>query len=272
MNPFETPQTQPKTPEIHSVDTVDGTRIDYSPERGGIISSLKLNYREILYMDHTTFGDPNVNVKGGIPVLFPLAGPLPEELQGSYPEMKQHGFARELSWTFEEDPTHAFTQILRANEATKKIFPYDFTLSMYGDMNPDDSFTLTQSVKNEESVLEMPIAMGLHPYFKVPSHEKKNIGFDFPGGDLVKEKTEIWSNGKAISIDNPGVLRVKIPSLGILVLTISKEYRKIWVWSMTDKDFICIEPVMRDKGGLVTDPEMVQPGETFSASMNVRLE
>ena len=54
----------------------EGNEVSFSPERGGIITSLKLGGKELLYLDEETFRNPEVNVKGGIPILFPNAGPL----------------------------------------------------------------------------------------------------------------------------------------------------------------------------------------------------
>ena len=67
-------------------------------------------------------------------------------------------------------------------------------------------------------------------------------------------------------------MRVHIPTIGTLILTASPEYKKIWFWSKPDSDFICIEPVMRDEGGIVNDPCLIAPSETYSASLSVALE
>jgi galactose mutarotase-like enzyme len=129
-------------------------------------------------------------------------------------------------------------------------------------------------VKNLEQGKTLPIAMGLHPYFRVPHDEKTNIRFNFEGGALIEQQIEQWANGKMVSIDNPkvsnpaAVMEVVTPGLGILRIDASPEYRKIWIWSEPGKDFICIEPVMRDIGGLIKNPELVKPGEIFTASVN----
>lgn len=99
--------------------------------------------------------------------------------------------------------------------------------------------------------------MGLHPYFRIPSELKSKIKFDFPGGKIAQEKIENWINGKAISMKNPSTedelvpLNIVIPKLGTVVMTASPEYKRIWVWSANaNADFFCVEPVMRDTGGL----------------------
>ena len=122
----------------------------------------------------------------------------------------------------------------------------------------------------------MPVSEGFHPYFPVPEDEKQNIRFDFPGGDIIEKSFSEWSQGKTTKIDNPKVtdpnatLRVTIPKLGTLVLDVSPEYKRIWIWTQPGKDFICIEPVVRDAGGLVDDPELIKPQQTFSTKVNIR--
>ena len=256
--------------KIETEETPKGDIALLCPERG-IITSLKFcDSDEILYMDEETLNNKELNIKGGIPVLFPNAGPIPDELKTpEFASLKQHGFARDQKWNFEETMQES-SLILRANSETKKVFPYDFVLSLVNKFEKDGSFTITEQVENCEPEREMPISMGLHPYFKVANELKKDIKFDFEGGKFIEDNFDKWANGKAVSLDNPGgSMVVTIPKLGKLTFNISKEFKKIWIWSQTDKDFICIEPVMRDKGGLVTDPEMIKPYERFSAKMNI---
>ena len=259
--------------KMETVKMSDGSEVSYCPERGGIITSIKLQGREILYLDEETLKDIKTNVKGGIPVLFPNAGPIQSP---QFPDLKQHGFARNSKWTAQKGES-TFMQTLKANEDTKKVFPFDFLLSVGGQLNKDGSFSLTQSVQNTGQEA-MPVSSGLHPYFRVPNEEKKNIKFNFKGGDLVEQNIAQWANDKAFKIDNPkvddpnAVMEVVIPSVGTLFIDASKEYRRIWIWSLPGKDFVCIEPVMRDSGGLVNDPEIVLPGSTIQAKVNIRLK
>ena len=269
------------SPEINSdsfkIETIkfNNNEVSVCPERGGIITSLKLNGDEILFLDESTFKDTSISVKGGIPLLFPQAGPI--TIDSQFSDLKQHGFARNSTeWIFTKTE-NGFIETLKSNPETNKAYPFDFTLIIRGKFEKDNSFTLTQEVKNE-SDKEMPISMGIHPYFKVPSNEKENIDFNFQGGEIIKNETEKWSKDGTTSIDNPKLadqsakLEINIPSLGTLTITSSSEYQKIWVWSMSDKNFICIEPVMRDVNGLVENPEKIQPQNTFSASVNFKLK
>lgn len=263
------------------IETVAGPAengVSFSPERGGIMTSMKLGGQEVLYMDGATFEDEAKNVKGGIPVLFPNAGPLREE-ENPYPGLKQHGFARTSgSWTVEAGEGQGWVESFVANDETKKLFPYDFQLKMAAQLEADGSVSLSQAATNLEEEKDMPLAMGLHPYFRVPSAGKGNIKFDFPGGDTIEQAVDEWSNDGTVSVDNPKlrdpdeVLRVTIPGLGTLTMDVSPEYKKILVWSLPGRDFVCVEPVMRDDNGLIDDPELVKPGTTFQGRVNYRLE
>ena len=233
-----------------------GENFSFCPDRGGIITSLILGGKEILYMDRETLLDTSKSVRGGIPILFPNAGPI----EGSqFPELKQHGFARTSSAWKCEMQEQEFIETLRANEATKRVFPFDFELRMRGKLEDNGSFTLTQEVLNLAPNQAMPVAMGLHPYFKVPDAEKRNITFDFPGDDVAEAQAQTWMDGGMIALDNPTApLRITLPTIGTLVMNFSKEYEKIWIWSLPGKDFICIEPMMREPGGFVSNPEIVK--------------
>ncbi len=46
------------------------------PARGGIITEWVLAGKPVLYMDPTTLLDTTKNVRGGMPILFPVCGPL----------------------------------------------------------------------------------------------------------------------------------------------------------------------------------------------------
>jgi galactose mutarotase-like enzyme len=263
----------PRACKIERLEGVGGNEVSFSPERGGIITSIKFEGTEVLYLEDATFRDTAKNVRGGIPLLFPQAGPADET---RFPGLKQHGLARLSSeWKLNPAPNKnlgSFSESLTVLEPTAS-FPYKFRTDVTGMFDEAGAFVLTQSGTNLEEVREMPISMGLHPYFKVPHGERKNIIFDFPGGEVAAQKSQVWMSDGTVVLDNPGTpLRVYIPELGTLILSPSSEYRNIWIWSKPDADFICIEPVMRNEGGIVNDPHMLRPGESLAASLSVQLE
>ncbi len=264
--------------KIEKVQSENNCEVSFCPSRGGIVTSLVIKGREILYLDQDIFNDKDQTVRGGIPVLFPNAGAIPTE--GNYEKfinLKRHGFARlSNSWQFTKNKG-GFLEVLRDDTYSKEIYPYSFRLSVSGDWQIDNSLILKQEIENTDPNKEMPIAMGLHPYFKVADADKKDIIFNFQGGEIIKENFSIWSQGGTVYIDNPkcsdekALLKLFIPGLGNLSLDVSEEYKKIWIWSEPGKDFICIEPMQRGLGGIVDDPAIIKPRQKLSLSMKISL-
>lgn len=264
--------------ELFNIETIkdsNNNEVSFCPERGGIITSLKFQEKEILYLDKETFVDLKRSVRGGIPILFPNAGVLNKET--NFPKLLRHGFARDSVWQ-EVKETGFFRENLVSNINTEDKYPFNFNISVSGKFESDGSFTLTEEVTNNEIERSLPLSMGLHPYFYVPDNEKDNIEFIFSGGGEVKDKSEIWKNEGTVIVDNPktidkdAVVEVFIPAVGYLLLDISPEFNKIWFWSVPGKDFICIEPMMRGEGGLDINPEMISPKNTFSASLKIKIK
>ena len=131
-------------------------------------------------------GDP-AYWAGQAPVLFPMVGALRGGralLGGQWVEMGQHGFARrrEFTLTAQERDRVAFT--LRADEDTRRMYPFDFALTV--------AYTLTGDGIITELVVEnlggdpMPFAIGGHPGFHIPVGEDAR----FEDYTIVFEKEE----------------------------------------------------------------------------------
>jgi D-hexose-6-phosphate mutarotase len=125
------------------------------PERGAICSRLRLSGSEVLYLDAKTLADPSKNVRGGIPVLFPIAGKPPE---GS--ALKQHGFARNLAW----EPLQVGDSRLECRLASA-----GFEVLLAFTLEPD-ALRLEATVHGEE-----PFQLGFHPYFLVRDKSKARV-------------------------------------------------------------------------------------------------
>lgn len=260
--------------KIETIKDSNNNEVSFCPLRGGMITSLKFKGKEILYFDEETFNSGESSVRGGIPILFPNAGELVNNTL--FPELKRHGFARDFKWQREEHET-GFKESLYSSVETREIFPFDFKLSLSGQFENDGSFTLVQEVENLEEEKDMPISMGLHPYFNVLNTEKGYIKFYFQNGREIEDGADVWSDGGTIYIDNPKIkdknslMKVEIPSLGTLAINASVEYEKFWIWSMPGKDFICIEPMMKGLNGMVDDPYILKPGSSVKIHLNIRL-
>ena len=153
------------------VDSRAKAWVKAAPERGGIIIGYGVEGTELLFLNNETFQDEQANVRGGIPILFPISGQLENgqyEWEGISYTMKNHGFARNMPWeVIETGATNdgAFMTIrLKSNEETKKSYPFDFEV-IYTYRLKDGKLSIEQEYRNESDV-EMPIYPGFHPYFK----------------------------------------------------------------------------------------------------------
>lgn len=254
------------------IDSKNNNEVSFCPTRGGIITSLKLKGKEILYFDENTFNS-NESIRGGIPILFPNAGELKEN--DLFPSLKRHGFARDLEWQIDKRDD-SFVELLSSCSKTLDLYPYNFELTIFGYFENENSFVCTQTVKNIDNK-PIPISMGLHPYFNVKNDLKKDIKFNFEGGKEIEDQIEVWQNGGTILVDNPkikypdSIIEIIIPGLGSIMLDIPVEYQKIWVWSQPGKDFVCIEPMMRGENGLIDNPLLVGDGGSFKSFLKITL-
>ena len=106
------------------------------PERGAIVSSLKVRGKDVLYMDTSTLEDATKNVRGGIPLLFPYAGKLVDEIfVHAGTKMKQHGFARNKAWPASEKSAFARAPDAEAGRRHRRAVP----LQIHGGILSDDS-------------------------------------------------------------------------------------------------------------------------------------
>jgi len=58
-------------------DPANDAYLEVVPERGGIITGWRVQGQELLYLDAERFTNPEMTVRGGIPILFPICGNLP---------------------------------------------------------------------------------------------------------------------------------------------------------------------------------------------------
>ena len=149
-----------------------GDRLRVVPERGGLVTEWLCNGREMLYLDQERFADPAKSIRGGIPVLFPICGNLPNDClplaSGDF-TLKQHGFARDLPWQIALLADQSGVMLTLTDSAdTRKAYPFGFRLQM--EIRPlSAALEITTIISNtSESESEpMPFSFGLHPYFHV---------------------------------------------------------------------------------------------------------
>ena len=226
--------------------------INFSPNRGGIITNWLLNNSEILYFDKERFLDKNKSIRGGIPILFPICGNLEKNsLFGeNFLDLMQHGFARDQVWNHEINKlTNTLCLVLKDNEITRKYYPFNFELRIELRVSID---TLIFNIEiSNKSDTKMPFNFGLHPYFNISDF--KNIRFiDYAKSCLNQKnnnlvKTEnllkhssqgidflMYSSGKTSFIDYG--LKRKITLINPSPFDISV------IWTDPPRKMLCMEP------------------------------
>ncbi len=156
-------------------DPDSGARVVIAPARGGLVTRFSVGGREVLYLDEATLRDPEKNVRGGIPVLFPTPGKLTEDRWAwgdKSGALRQHGFARNLPWEVRGDAT----LVLRSSELTRASWPWSFVVEQRISLS-GRTLRLDQRIENQ-SEDAMPFGFGFHPYFQVPSAEKQGLRVD----------------------------------------------------------------------------------------------
>ncbi|WP_224364269.1 aldose epimerase family protein [Hyalangium versicolor] len=259
---------------------VDGdSRVEIIPSRGALVTRMSVGGDELLYLDESTVVDLSKNVRGGIPVLFPTAGKLPGD---TYPvgkqaySMQQHGFARRLPWTVRQAEENLLVVGLTSSEETLRQFPWRFdaqlTFSLEG-----EQLTLDFDVENQDAS-PMPLHLGFHPYFTVPQAAKAEA-------TVQTDATRAWDNrhGKVIPFtgldltadeldlhlldhSTDGTTLHRGPKLQPIFLNWSSEFRRLVVWTLQGRDFVCVEPWTASAGALATGEGLiaVAPGERTS--------
>ncbi len=153
--------------ELRETTTQSHFRI--CPERGGMVISYAPYGKEILYFDEVTFRDVLVNVRGGIPVLWPICGKMPDgysDLIDREFVMQNHGLVRQLPWEVVDIDTvnrAAITLKVSSNKTTLLFFPFAFELLFTYELK-QGRLSILQTYTNLSDD-PMPMYAGLHPYF-----------------------------------------------------------------------------------------------------------
>ncbi len=270
------------------VDTRTKSRAVVCPERGGIVTAFSVKGREALYLDRSTFEDPSKNIRGGIPILFPVAGRLENneyEYQGQTYSMRRHGFARDMPWRVVERSTTteaSLTLALTSTEETRRDYPFDFelrfTYRLKGNM-----LSIDQHYRNLSSK-PMPFYTGFHPYFLVTEQEKASAVVDVEGKtyyDLERQQNMPYQGKLDLTQQNDVVFRDHPrPSAGLVIGSRAIEqrwstsFKSVVVWTVPGKDYVCVEPFMAPDGALNTKQglEYIQPNGEFTANVEITLK
>jgi galactose mutarotase-like enzyme len=235
-------------------DDAAGSHATIVPARGAIATSFFANGSERLYLDEATLLDPKLNVRGGIPVLFPSPGKLLGDAfsrDGVSGSMKQHGFARNAAFTEIGRATDDAAMLelgLAASDATRAQFPFELTLRLRFAL-AGATLAIRAEVRNGGAV-PLPFALGYHPYFAVPTGEKESARI--PTG-----ATRAWDNVAKGEIALAGIalgageVDLHLLDHGARTATLETakgtielrgDFDRWVVWTLPGKDFVCLEP------------------------------
>jgi galactose mutarotase-like enzyme len=262
----------------------DACKISLAPERGAIVTSLRVAGREVLFLDRSTFEDPSKNVRGGIPVLFPLCGPIDGpsyQWDGSLYSLKQHGFARTMPWVVVEQHSDRVRMELRDSEETRSHYPFDFTYRLDFQALPN-GLRIDQKIRNRGK-LAMPAQFGFHPYFLVG--EKSALEFSLPVTSYRDNKSE--ASGPYAGFDfsrdeidwlfpEPSARRASFTDL-MRGVTVAVEYGEAYgalvFWSLRGSPFVCLEPWSSSRLAFPHGPDvhLIPPGEQIATHVSIEV-
>ncbi|UUZ78924.1 hypothetical protein LJK88_27075 [Paenibacillus sp. P26] len=251
--------------ELSDPDT--GSSIRIAPERGGMLIGWAARGRELLYLDQETFHNPKANVRGGVPVLFPISGQLTDseyEWKGTVYRMPNHGIARNRPWQVDHADDQSVRLRLTADEETRAAFPFEFELIFTYTLR-GGAVTIEQTYRNL-SGSEMPVYAGFHPYFAASS---KSLAYETDASryfDYNDERDKSYDGGPldleplVESVVFLGAEKREIaftPAEQRIRMTYGDEFKYVVLWSVAGKPFVCVEPWMARTNELNRKEELV---------------
>ncbi|GAP97158.1 aldose epimerase family protein [Leptolyngbya sp. NIES-2104] len=271
------------------LDRASNSKLEIVPDRGGMITSWQVQGRELLYMDTARFADPTLSVRGGIPILFPICGNLPNNTytyKGQTYTLKQHGFARDLPWEVVEQKTDgelSFTIGLSSDDQTLEKYPFqfrlEFTYSLQG-----QTLVIDQTIENLSDEA-MPFSIGFHPYFL--ALEKHQLRFEIPATEALDQRTQErypFFNMFDFAQDEIdwAFLETSCQVSHVtdlsrhtrITLTAADEFPLLVFWTVKGKDFYCLEPWSAPRNALNTGDRIlsIEPGASLNTTVSFSIE
>ena len=253
----------------------NGDQLRLVPERGGLISGWRCGGLERLYFDAERFADPALSVRGGIPVLFPVCGNLPDNRlvlpQGTF-TLPQHGFARDRPWQLEPLADGEGVRLeLRDDDVSRAGFPFAFRLVLEVRLEPA-ALAIRALVRHEAPAgpglqgPSMPFAFGLHPYFAVADLGSARLeglppqGFDHLSGAMVPTAEQLQRLGQGVDLrlDRSPAPQLITDATGAAVeLQAQPPFAHTVVWTDPPRAMVCLEPWTARRGemGLELAPQ-----------------
>jgi len=251
---------------------------------GATVTSWKQGGQERLFVSSKAAMDGSKAIRGGIPIVFPVFG-APPSSPPEYAALKQHGFARNLTWTLDStvmDRPEGVSVRFKAPALPSSIdFKHSFDLIYVVTLSKHELST-DLHVRNTGDE-DFKFQSLLHTYLAVPSAKDLKVS-GLEKGQKYKDKTRgmndfEWEGGDLTINKEVDSVFHKVPSqllkldygdgTGLEVKFKGFEDTTIWnpqeetgsnIADMEDKGwekYICIEP------GYVREFKTLAPGERF---------
>lgn len=262
------------------------SQLEVLPSRGGIATKWRIDGKEVFYLDEERFKNPDMSIRGGNPILFPICGNLVDDtytLNDKKFTLKQHGFGRNLPWKVGEEVTVNNVSLklhLNSNEETKAVYPFDFqvifTYQLHG-----NTLTVLQEFTNQSSE-PMPFSVGFHPYFL--THDKSQLEIDIPSTQFQKKGSKEIHPFNGSFDFNQDEIDVAFTKLSAKSTSVTDKDRKLKItleyddnfstlvfWTVKGKDFYCLEPWSAPRNAMNTGEHLtvLNPGASHSAMIRL---
>jgi galactose mutarotase-like enzyme len=270
-------------------DTDSQSSLKVVPSRGGIITQWQIQGEDIFYLDRERFRDPTLSIRGGIPILFPICGNLPDDSYSynlqTY-QLKQHGFARDLPWEIIDrstDNSASITLSLQSNAETITVYPFAFNLE-FTYILAGNTLTIQQKYINN-STAKMPFSTGLHPYFAV--RDKSKLEFEIPAFSYqnqitkeIKSFTGIFDFNETeidVAFRNPTGTKCAVVDRSAkrkISLSYADAYSTIVFWTIAGKDYVCLEPWTAPRNAINTGKNLlyIEPNSSYETWTTLEIE
>ena len=140
---------------------------EISPDYGGMVTTLKIEGKDVLFFDEAKAASSPVSA-GGIPILFPFAGKTASdryEADGKVYYMPMHGLVKNRSFSV-RDQGPDYVELWAGNDAAamERNYPFAYELIIFYQITKESLLIKIKIKNNSEKVLIH--GLGWHPYFK----------------------------------------------------------------------------------------------------------
>jgi galactose mutarotase-like enzyme len=261
----------------------ENLRIGIHP-KGAELQSI---YDKEFGLDYLWGGDPAVWARHS-PLLFPIVGALKKSsyyFEGNTYTLSRHGFARDMEFAMEAEAPDSFTFLLQSNEATRRIYPFDFKLRV-SYLLAGRGLRTVYSVTNP-SPEPLYFSIGGHPAFRVPlvpstAYSDYYLEFNeeetlsrWPISDeglIGDQPLPLLDHQRILPLDKglfaKDALVFKYPLSAAISLRSAKTERGLrmdfpgfpflGIWAAPGADFLCIEPWCGIADSIGSDQQLVK--------------